>query len=60
MMVPVAEKGDSNGVASWRHGGRLEKEGHEFVLGRVSMSFIVQTDTHLKIKGGTISVTATT
>lgn len=59
-MVPVAEKGDSSGVASWRHGDKLEKEGHEFVLCRVSMSFIVQTDTHLKIKGGTISAIATT
>lgn len=58
-MVPVAEKRDISGIMSWRHGRRLEKEGHELFLGRATMSFIVQTGTYLKIKGGFISAIAT-
>ena len=59
-MVPVAEKGNISGVVSWRHGGKLEEGGHEFLLGRVTVSFIVQTSTHLKRKGGTIGTIGTT
>lgn len=40
-MVPAAEEEDISGVVSWRHRGRLEKEGHEFFLGRMTVSFIV-------------------
>lgn len=59
-MVPVAEKGDISGVVSWRHGGKLEEGRHEFLWGGVTISFIFQTSTHLKRKGGTIGTIGTT
>lgn len=59
MKVPVAEKVDISSIMSWRHGRRLEKARHEFLLGRASAIFIVQTGIHLKIKGSAIGATGT-